>query len=59
MQGFLLIINHTYKTTADRDIFIKLFEPLAKYVTQHEQGTLAYELAISDKDPHKIIIIER
>ena len=59
MQAFLLVIKQEYKSLRDRDEFIRLFEPLAKYVTEHEKTTLAYELSISDKDPHKIIIFER
>ena len=40
-------------------MFISLFEPLAKYVRLHEPETLAYELSVSDKDPHRILIFER
>lgn len=58
-QAFLLVIQQEYKSLRDRDAFIALFEPLAKYVAQHEKTTLAYELSISDKDPHKVIIFER
>ncbi len=58
-QAFLLVIQQEYKSVRDRDAFIALFEPLAKYVVQHEKTTLAYELSISDKDPHKVIIFER
>ena len=59
MQAFLLVITHEYKSLRDRDVFISLFEPLAKYVRLHEPETLAYELSVSDKDPHKLIIFER
>lgn len=59
VQAFLLLIQHDYKSIRDRDAFIELFKPLAKYVTQHEPETLAYELAISDKDPHKLLVFER
>jgi len=59
VQAFLLLIQHEYKSIRDRDAFIELFKPLAKYVTQHEPETLAYELAISDKDPHKLLVFER
>ena len=58
-RAFLLVIKQEYKSLRDRDEFIRLFEPLAKYVTEHEKTTLAYELSISDKDPHKVIIFER
>ena len=58
-QAFLLLIQQEYKSIRDRDVFIDLFKPLAKYVTQHEPETLAYELAISDKDPHKLLVFER
>lgn len=58
-QAFLLVITHKYKTIRDRDLFISLFEPLAKYVVHHEPETLAYELSVSDKNPLEIIIFER
>ena len=32
LQAFLLVITHEYKSLRDRDVFISLFEPLAKYV---------------------------
>ena len=54
-----MLIQQEYKSIRDRDVFIDLFKPLAKYVTQHEPETLAYELAISDKDPHKLLVFER
>ncbi len=53
------MITHEYKTIHDRDVFLSLFEPLAKYVVQHEPETLGYEVAISDKTPLKILIFER
>ena len=59
MQAFLLLIQHEYKSIRDRDAFIELFKPLAKYVKQHEPETLAYELSVSDKDPHKLLVFER
>ncbi|EIE20973.1 hypothetical protein COCSUDRAFT_83532 [Coccomyxa subellipsoidea C-169] len=58
-KAFLLVITHKYKTIRDRDLFISLFEPLAKYVVHHEPETLAYELSVSDKNPLEIIIFER
>lgn len=59
VQAFLLLIQHEYKSIRDRDAFIELFKPLAKYVKQHEPETLAYELSVSDKDPHKLLVFER
>ncbi|BDA42335.1 hypothetical protein COCOBI_03-2220 [Coccomyxa sp. Obi] len=58
-KAFLLVITHEYKNIRDRDVFLSLFEPLAKYVVQHEPETLGYEVAISDKTPLKILIFER
>lgn len=58
-QAFLLLIQQEYKSLRDRDVFIEIFQPLAKYVTQHEPETLAYEISISDKDPHKLLVFER
>ncbi|CAL5219908.1 g1837 [Coccomyxa viridis] len=58
-RAFLLLIQQEYKSIRDRDVFIEMFKPLAKYVKQHEPETLAYELSVSDKDPHKLLIFER
>ncbi|KAK9816557.1 hypothetical protein WJX72_001926 [[Myrmecia] bisecta] len=58
-QAFLLVINATFESVADRDKFITLFKPLAKHVAEHEPDTLAYELAIADNNPLKIQIFER
>mmetsp|Transcript_32731 Transcript_32731/g.72305 ORF Transcript_32731/g.72305 Transcript_32731/m.72305 type:complete len:113 (-) Transcript_32731:603-941(-) len=41
------------------DTFVKNFEPLAKYVQDHEEGALTYKLSLGDKDPNKLVIYER
>lgn len=56
---FVLAIQVKFESEADRDIFIDLFRPLAKYVAEHEPRTLSYELAIADTDPTLVLIHER
>lgn len=55
----MLAIQVKFESEADRDIFIDLFRPLAKYVAEHEPQTLSYELAIADTDPTLVLIHER
>lgn len=55
----MLAIQVKFESEADRDIFIDLFRPLAKYVAEHEPRTLSYELAIADTDPTLVLIHER
>lgn len=59
MQAYLFVINHEYKSITDRDKYIEIFKPFAKHVEKNESGTLAFQMSISDKDPHKLIIFER
>ncbi|KAL6780040.1 hypothetical protein ACKKBF_B14660 [Auxenochlorella protothecoides x Auxenochlorella symbiontica] len=56
---FVLAIQVKFESEADRDIFIDLFRPLAKYVAEHEPQTLSYDLAIADTDPTLVLIHER
>uniref|UniRef100_A0A061S0G9 Dimeric alpha-beta barrel n=1 Tax=Tetraselmis sp. GSL018 TaxID=582737 RepID=A0A061S0G9_9CHLO len=58
-NAWQLLVWKIFKTKQDRDRFLALFEPLARYVREHETGTLAYEVSISDIEPRKILIFER
>ena len=43
-----------------RDIFLKLIEPVCKDVIKNELGsTLSYQVAISDKNPLMVVVMER
>lgn len=59
VQVFVLAVSLKFEAEADRDVFVELFKPLAKYVLETEPETLSYELAIADTDPLKLIIYER
>ena len=39
--------------------FIENFKPLAAHVTEHEEGTLTYQLSTGDEDPDRLCIYER
>lgn len=56
---FSLIVNLEFKEEAFKDQFLKDIAPLAKYVKDDEPDTLAYEVLVSDKDPLKVLILER
>jgi hypothetical protein len=58
MQAFLLIINCEFHTQMDRDSFQDEFAKLAQHV-QTESDTLAYETAVADNNPNKVVIYER
>jgi quinol monooxygenase YgiN len=56
---FSLIVNLEFKDESVKDQFLKDIAPLAKYVHDKEPDTLAYEALLSDKDPLKVVILER
>ena len=58
MQAFLLIISCEFHTQTDRDRFLDEFAKLAQQVAT-EGDTLAYEVAVADNDPNKVVIYER
>ncbi len=55
----MLIIDITFNTIDDRNVFLELFKPLALYVAESEPDTLAYEAAIADNNPCRLTIFER
>lgn len=42
-----------------REAFLQDIAPLAKYCREHEPGTVAYEVLLSDKDELMVLIMER
>lgn len=58
-KAFDLIVALTFKSIGDKATFISMFSILAEYVRLNEPTTLSYELAESDKDPLRIVIVER
>jgi quinol monooxygenase YgiN len=46
-------------TITDKSRFAVLFSKLAEYVVNQEPTTLSYELAESDKEKNKVVVVER
>ena len=71
-QAFVLAVNLKFTTLANRDAFLQLIDPVCKDVLANEaplskqsttssttETTLSYKVAISDKDPLMVLILER
>lgn len=72
-QAFVLAVNLKFTTLANRDAFLQLIDPVCKDVLVNEapiskqsttsssstETTLSYKVAISDKDPLMVLILER
>jgi quinol monooxygenase YgiN len=58
-KAFVLLITMDFEVEADVAKFQEMFTPLAKYCLENEPRTLSYELSLSDKDPKRILIVER
>lgn len=65
---FVLLVNLKFANLAHRDTFLELIEPVCKDVRSNEgpgtgsaetATTLSYKVAISDKDPLMLAVIER
>ena len=56
---FWLIVEATFKSEADLATFQDAFKTLSDYVSKNEPNTLTYQVAKSDKDPLKVVIVER
>lgn len=58
-NAFYLGVAITFPSNEDKETFIELFKPMAKYVEDYELGTLSYQLQQSDKDPLRVHVLER
>ena len=58
-NAFDLIVALTFKSDEDKKTFKSMFAVLADYVRTSEPTTLSYELSDSDRDPLRVLIIER
>lgn len=56
---FSLVVTISFSNESVRDNFLEDVRPLCKYVKTSELQTLSYEVAISDRDPLKILLLER
>ena len=57
--AFSLLVKLEFKEESFKDQFLKDMAPLAKYVKEEEPDTLAYEVLFNDKDPLKVLVLER
>lgn len=64
-QAFVLAVNMKFSTLDNRDTFLQLIDPVCKDVLANEgpisgtETTLSYKVAISDKNPLMVLILER
>lgn len=58
-DAFFLAITIKFNTIEDKQKFIEIFDPYAKYVARVEPETISYELSESDKSPLQIFLVER
>lgn len=54
-----MMIELEFKTREELDKWLEIWAPLAKFVAENEPNTLAYEAAVADNGPLKILVIER
>lgn len=64
--AFVLLVNMKFVSIIHRDKFLTLIEPVCKDVRANEgpdrgssRTTLSYQVAISDKDPLLVVVMER
>mmetsp|Transcript_20005 Transcript_20005/g.28157 ORF Transcript_20005/g.28157 Transcript_20005/m.28157 type:complete len:169 (+) Transcript_20005:138-644(+) len=56
---FVLLVNLEFKEKTDLQDFIQWMEPMIENARRNEIDTLTYEIAISDDNPMKVVILER
>lgn len=59
VPAFSLIVNLEFKEESFKNQFLNDIAPLAKHVKENEPDTLAYEVLLNDKEPLKVMILER
>eukprot|EP00930_Biecheleria_cincta_P069953 TRINITY_DN57626_c0_g1_i1.p1 TRINITY_DN57626_c0_g1~~TRINITY_DN57626_c0_g1_i1.p1 ORF type:complete len:120 (-),score=21.45 TRINITY_DN57626_c0_g1_i1:194-553(-) len=57
--AFVLLLTMQFEEEDHIKQFVKFFEPLAEYCKEHEPNTLSYEISLSDKDPLRLMLLER
>lgn len=58
-KNFFLLVDLEFADSESLDIFYQAFKPLSEYVLSKEKGTLTYEVLVSDKNPNKVLILEK
>lgn len=56
---FSLLVKLTFTAEEHKETFLNDIAPLAQYVKDNELDTIAYEVLLSDKDPLRVLILER
>lgn len=56
---FSLLVELRFASPQHVETFQQAIQPLCEYVRKHESGTLAYEILLSDKDPMRVLLLER
>ena len=59
MAAFSLLVTLQFTAEEHKEAFLKYISPLAKYVNAKEPDTIAYKVLLSDKDPLRVLIMER
>ena len=57
--AFSLLVSLNFTEEKHKVTFLEDFAPLAAYVKEKEVDTIAYEVLLSDKDPLRVLIMER
>lgn len=58
-RSFVLLVDATFGSVEERDLALKLWQPVAEHCRNNEPETLSYEAAISDSDANRIVFVER
>lgn len=57
--AFVLVVRLRFRSVTERDAWLREWAPLAAAVRRDEPRTLSFELSISDRDPTRVVVIER
>jgi quinol monooxygenase YgiN len=57
--AFSLVVTLKFTAEEHKQTFLREFAPLAAYIKDNEQDTIAYEVLLSDQDPLQAVIFER
>ena len=57
--AFSLFVTAKFDSIERKEYFLEMIKPVAEFVHLHEPETLSYEVLLSDKDPLRVLIMER
>ena len=57
--AFSLMVTLQFSDLPDKEQFLRDIHPVVEHCRTKEPGTLSYEVLLSDKDPHQVLIMER